>query len=389
MVEGTRRYDIDWLRVFGMLGIFLLHTMHLFDEGTDWHLRNVDQSTLVLVLRGLIDMWAVPTFFVLSGAGAWFALKRRTGGRFLVERVRRLLIPVYTIGAFAIVLPQIYFDAYTNGFRGGFWEAIGESLSSFRFTLSWPGLVNLFTGHLWFLQMLFLVSVVVLPLLLVLRSESGQRFIGRVAGWCSHRGGIFLMIIPMAIARIVLMSVFMGQHTWAYFVFYAVLFLIGYMLVADDRFTVSIRRNGWIGLVLGIVSFAVQGFLILAQDYRMFNEPFSLIFVLYEIVLSIGIWGLIVFLMSMAANHWNRPSRALAYANEAVLPFFLFHQTVILSIGWFAIRWDMHLAWKLIIVTVLSFAGTMILYEALVRRFSIVRFFFGMRPKKKPVPPAA
>ena len=72
-MEGTRRYDIDWLRVFAMLGIFLLHAMHLFDEGTDWHLRNVDQSTLVLVLRGLIDMWAVPLFFVLSGFGAWFA----------------------------------------------------------------------------------------------------------------------------------------------------------------------------------------------------------------------------------------------------------------------------------------------------------------------------
>ena len=384
MREGARRYDIDWLRAFAMLGIFLLHAMHLFDEGTDWHLRNIDQSTLVLVLRGLIDMWAVPTFFVLSGAGAWFALKRRTGGKFLVERARRLLIPVYTIGAFLIVLPQIYFDATTNGFRGGFWEAIGQSLGSFRFTLRWPGLVNLFTGNLWFLQMLFLVSVVILPLLLVLRSEPGQRFIGRVAGWCSHRGGVFLLIIPIAVARIALMGVLLGQHTWAYFVFYVVLFVIGYMLVADERFTASIKRNGWIGLILGVLSFAVQGFLIMMQNYQMFYEPFSLVFVLYEIALSIGIWGTIVFLMSMAAKHWNRPSRALAYANEAVLPFFLFHQTVILSVGWFVIQWDMHLVWKLIIVTVLSFAGTLGLYEALVRRLNVVRFFFGMRPKKEP-----
>ena len=51
-----------------MLGIFLLHAMFLFSEGTDWHLRNADQSTLVLVLRGLINMWAVPLFFVLSGS---------------------------------------------------------------------------------------------------------------------------------------------------------------------------------------------------------------------------------------------------------------------------------------------------------------------------------
>ena len=387
MNDGTRRYDIDWLRVFAMLGIFLLHATHLFDEGTNWHLRNAGQSTLVLVFRGIINMWAIPTFFVLSGAGAWFGLKRRSGGRFLIERVRRLLIPMYTIGVFAIVLPQIYFDGYTNGFRGGFWEAIGRSLGSVRFTLDWPGLSTFFVGHLWFLQFLFLVSVVVLPLLLMLRSKSGQRFIGRVAAFCSRGGGIFLAILPIAIVRIALKGLFVGEYTWAYFVFAAVLFLIGYMLVADDRFTESIMRNRWIGLILGILGFSVQGFFILGQGYQMFHEAFSLNLVLYEIGMSIGIWGCIVFLMGTAIKHWNRPGKFLSYANEAVLPFYLLHQTVILGIGWFVIRWDMHLVWKLIIVTVLSFAVIMLLYEALVRRFNIVRFFFGMRPKKKLVSP--
>jgi len=382
MTEATRRYDIDWLRVFAMLGIFLLHAMHLFDEGTDWHLRNVDQSTLVLVFRGLIDMWAVPLFFVLSGFGASFALRKRSGGRFLAERVRRLLLPLYTIGVFLIVLPQIYFDAYTNGFRGGFWEAIGNRFGAFQFTLSWPGLTNLFLGHLWFLQFLFLVSVIVLPLLLLLRSEAGQRFIERVAGWCNARGGIFLLIIPLAVVRIALMGFILGQHTWAYFVFYIVLFLIGYMFAVDDRFTDAIKRNGWVALVLGIVGFAVQGLLVMILNYRMFREPFSVTFVIYEVVLCIGIWGLIVFLMSLAAKHWNKPSRTLAYANEAVLPFFLFHQTVILSIGWFVIPCDLHLIWKLIIVTAAAFAVTLGLYEVLVRRFNIVRFFFGMRPRR-------
>ena len=282
-----------------------------------------------------------------------------------------------------IVLPQIYFDAYTNGFRGGFWEAIGSSLGSFRFTLSWPGLTTMFTGHLWFPQFLFLVSAVVLPLLLFLRGESGERFIGRVAGWCSHRGGIFLMILPLAIVRIALMGVITGNHTWAYFAFYVALFLIGYVLASDDRFTTSIKRNSWIGLVLGILGFSVQGFLIMTQGYQMCCEPFSLVFVLYEIAMSIGIWGCIVFLMGMAKKHWDRPGRLLSYANEAVLPFYLLHQTVILGIGWFIIQWDMHLVWKLLIVTVSSFAGIMVVYELLVRHFNILRFFFGMRPKKK------
>jgi len=322
-------------------------------------------------------------FFVLSGAGAWFALKRRSAGRFLTERVRRLLIPLYTVGIFALALPQIYFDAFTNGYRGGFWLIIALNLKSVRFDPGWPGLTTFFPGHLWFLQMLFLVSVVVLPLLLFLRSEPGRRFISRVAGWCSHRGGIFLLVIPIVIVRVALMGVFLGQHSWAYLAFYAVLFVIGYMLAADERFAESIKRNGWIALVLGILGFSGLGLFVLALDYSMFNSVFSLQFVVYQAIVGAGTWGWIVFLMSMAAKRLNRPSRVLTYANEAVLPFFIFHQTVILCIGWFVIRWNMGIVPKLVIVTATSFAATMILYDGFVRHSNVMRFFFGMRRKKR------
>ena len=45
---------------------------------------------------------------------------------------------------------------------------------------------------------------------------------------------------------------------------------------------------------------------------------------------------------------------------------------------------DMGILIKLLIIAVVSFPLIMILYELFVRRFNIVRFFFGMRPKKKP-----
>ena len=50
---AERRYDIDWLRIIAMVGIFLLHCMHLFDLDTDWHLRNADQSVMISALRGV------------------------------------------------------------------------------------------------------------------------------------------------------------------------------------------------------------------------------------------------------------------------------------------------------------------------------------------------
>jgi len=45
---------------------------------------------------------------------------------------------------------------------------------------------------------------------------------------------------------------------------------------------------------------------------------------------------------------------------------------------------------KYLIIALVSFALIMVLYEVLVRPFKVMRFLFGMRPKKKPAaPPAA
>jgi len=62
---------------------------------------NREQSLVATLFIGLLDLWIVP---LLSGAGSWYSLRSRTGGQYLIERVKRILIPLYGIGAF-ILLP--------------------------------------------------------------------------------------------------------------------------------------------------------------------------------------------------------------------------------------------------------------------------------------------
>ena len=125
-----RRYDIDWLRVIAILTVFIYHCTRFFDTA-GWHLKNEEQSLVVFVLSsGLIYTWVMELFFVLSGIGAWYALKSRTGGQFLWERVKRLLVPLYTVGLFILLPPQFYFEAVTNGgYSGTFWESLPLYLS--------------------------------------------------------------------------------------------------------------------------------------------------------------------------------------------------------------------------------------------------------------------
>ena len=386
-----RRYEVDWLRIIAMLAVFLYHCTRFFDpEG--WHLKNTEQSELLFVLmRGLIWTWVMELFFLLSGIGSWYALSSSRAGAYIWGRIKRLLIPLYTVGLFVLLPLQFYFELFTNrGYSDNFWQIIPGYFAAFKppsITQSPFSLLPFpFLGHLWFLQYLFLISLISLPLLLYFKSRQGQRWVAKLAGWCDSRGGIFLFVIPLSLALIGLQGFFETQYSWANLFWYAIFFIIGSMMAADKRFTDSIRRHGWICLVLWIVGFALVGLLVSVLDYDPYpgKEPFSFVFVLFQIAWTITSWSAVVFVLNIGARYLNTNQKFLAYCNEAVLPFYLFHQTIILCVGWYIIRWDMGILIKILIIAAVSFLMIMSLYEIFVRRFNIVRFFFGMRPKKKP-----
>ena len=106
---NKRRYDIDWLRVLVMLAVFFFHCARFFGGGT-WSLNNSDESIVALIFIGWLAMWFMPFFFVLSGIGSWYALKSRNNGQYILERAKRLLVPLYTVGLFLLLPPQYYFE---------------------------------------------------------------------------------------------------------------------------------------------------------------------------------------------------------------------------------------------------------------------------------------
>ena len=120
---------MDWLRVIAMLAVFIFHCARFFDPH-DWHLKVPvsERSDTVFVLSAfLIGVWLMPLFFLLAGFASWYSLQRRSGGQYLFERVKRLLIPLYTVGAFILLPPQFYFELVTNsGYSGSLRGASGS-----------------------------------------------------------------------------------------------------------------------------------------------------------------------------------------------------------------------------------------------------------------------
>jgi len=394
---STRRYDIDWLRVIAMLGVFLLHCSRFFDD-EPWHVKAAveQQSEILPIVRGLLLwVWLMEIFFLVSGFATRFALQRRSWDKYLIERAKRLLIPLYTVGLFILIPPQLYFELYTHGqITGTFWENLPDYYRSLpeaifsRPDLRFPeGLVPYtFSGHLWFLQLLFLVSLVTLPALLYLKSERGKRLIDRLAGWSNRRGGIFLFAIPLIFIRVGLMWMpEYSERTWAEFLWYACYFIFGFILADDERFTEAVKENGWIGLALWFGLFlSVGSVLIFVLGYEPDGgQGFSTLFVIYQVCYSLVSWGAMVCILSLAARYLSFTNRLLQYSNEAVLPFYLLHQTVILIVGWYILPRGADALASILIIALISFPSILLLYEIFIRHIPFMRFLFGMAPQKK------
>ncbi|MFC1886458.1 hypothetical protein ACFLZM_05320 [Thermodesulfobacteriota bacterium] len=99
------------------------------------------------------------------------------------------------------------------------------------------------------------------------------------------------------------------------------------------------------------------------------------------LVRSLIAWCWVVSIVGFGRRYLNFNNWFLKYANEAVLPFYMLHQTVILIIGFFIIQLRIGIGWQFVTIATTSFVTIMAIYELVVRRTYILRFFFGMRLK--------
>jgi len=381
--KHERRHDIDWLRVLAMLIVFFFHCARFFDfDG--WHVKNNEQHVGFMIFVAFTWLWIMPLFFLLSGAGSYFGLHRRSAGQYAVERFKRLAIP-YIMGVFLIIPPQRYFEALTwDGFSGSYLEFYPRVLRFDYFNWNFNFLGHYGT-HLWFIGLLFFLSLIALPLFIYLKKEAGRRLISSFAALAEKPGGIFLFIIPIALVQMALRARFPGECNWADFFYYFTFFLLGYIIWSDKRFENAIKKHGTAALLAGIPSFVILLIWYLAANLESVidNPQYSAAYISLQLLISINTWSWLVFILSVGIRFLNFSNRGLNYANEAVLPFYILHQTVILLIGFYVVQWNAGMLVKYFFISTTSFIATMVLYDLCARRTTVTRFLFGMRLRKK------
>ena len=377
---SSRLYYLDWLRVIAVLGVFLFHAVHPFDY-TDWHIKNAEQSLLVTLFVIFLFPWGMPFFFLIAGGGSWFALRRRTAVQFAHERFNRLLLP-FIVGSILLMPVMLYFEWTHKTQTGLFSMPFKEFLldRNVGFTPVWFGALGY---HLWFLGFLFSFSLLTLPICLWLNRESGKAWTFRLAGFCQRRGAILIFALPLAALRLVLHRFFPEEHSWADFFVLMGFYLYGYILFSNQEFLQVIRRDWWLYLVLGIAAIAAGiGLVVLSGSLEVYKPPLNIRDNLFWLLVSIDGWCMVLFFLYVGMRFLDFTNRYLEYGREAILPFFVFHQPVIIIVGFFVVQWAASLWVKLPVVVLGSFVVTLGIYELLVRRVNPLRQAFGMKTSR-------
>jgi glucan biosynthesis protein C len=377
---SPRRYDLDWLRVSAFAGVFFYHCARFFNSN-GWHIKNAETSALADILTGLFEPWGMPLIFAVSGASIFFALRPSRAGRFLFERGLRLLVPL-ALGILVLAPPQIYLERLTHGdFQGGFFQFLPRYYDG---DLAWTGV------HLWYLEYLFLFTLILTPLFVWLKRPTGLRVLGALSRFSTHSGAIFLWVIPFVLLSVLTDPFGLLRPAFPEALLRLIMFplfvVYGFLIFADDRIQEAIIRQRWVALVLALALLPVPP--LVSRGMTAWGWKVGLPnYVLLMTAGSLLIWSCLLAFFGFAMRHWNATRPLLTYANEAVLPFYILHQPVILLLGYPIVQTELPIAVKYLIICLLSFIITVGIYECGIRRWNPIRRLFGLKPKAQKVDP--
>lgn len=234
--------------------------------------------------------------------------------------------------------------------------------------------------HLWYLEVLFVFSLIFLPLFIWLKEESGGSWLNRASRrLCVVPGWIYLLgIPPMLLIACLPPQSFWGQRGfggWPLPV-YTVYFLYGFMIVTQSQLADQIQKLRHLSLTCAIVLF-----LVLLVVWKTTGDPKygTLRYCLMMPCFALTSWCFILAILGLGHRWLGFSNPLVRYSNEAVLPFYVLHQTVILSIGYVVVQWAIPDLLKFVVIALASLMLIVTIYEFLIRRNNLMRVMFGMR----------
>jgi len=280
-------------------------------------------------------------------------------------------------GIFVLSPPQIYIERITYGQReGSFLQFLPDYFNGPYLGYGKPGNFAWMGIHLWYLLLLFVYSMVMPPLFLAMRGEATQARLARLGAWMEKPGALLLSAVPLMVLSAALDPAGLGSRIlgeWNVFI-YLTLLLYGFAMISTLRFEATVYRyqglTFLVGLVAGLITNSLDG-----AAYGTVG------FFVGQAARALLAWCLIVVVFGLFYPLRQRNGPFLRHTSEMALPFYILHQPVIVLLGYhLVLPTEFSPLAKYVLIIVICLPIVVAIYELLVRRTSVLRVLFGLKP---------
>jgi glucans biosynthesis protein C len=373
--QNTRLYFLDWLRVIAF-GLLVFYHAGLFFINWYYHFHNNELSNVFIPPMLFLGLWRLPLLFFISGCAIHFSFRRKTSKAFSIDRLKRLLIPLL-FGILIVVPPQVYFELLFKG------EKVSSYLHFYPTFFNGVYPTGNFTwNHLWYLAYLIAYTFVLLPLFRFIKHK--PKIIAFIESLLGTKGGMFLLIIPLFLNDFFLKKSWPTTWNliadWYNFFFYMIFLLYGFIISQSPKIMELIRQRRHIFFILGIVSYSIL-LLSWETDSSSKLEQFKFGWAVFCFLKSLNVVCWVFTLLGFSKQYLNNKSNKLTYLNQAVYPFYVLHQTVLIIAAYFVLKQNMSILSKYLIIVFVTYSVTLFIYDRIVRRIRLFRFLFGFIKK--------
>lgn len=357
-----RKYYLDNIRWITVVLVVIYHVIYIFNSiipDTGMPFEEVQYQDALMYV---VYPWFMVLLFIVSGMSSRYYLEKHTIKEFIRVRTRKLLVPS-TIGILAIG----WIQGYVSMAVGGAFEAMPDTIPMpvMFFIMVLSG-----TGVLWFVQMLWLFSLL---LALIKRLEKGKLYT------LTKKANVFVMVllvIPVwlfgQIMNMPIVSVYrFGIYTFA--------FLLGYFVFAHEEVIERISKWKYI-FIFGAVVLGV------AYIVTYFGENYAVMPVVGSPLATGYAWIAILAIFGSAKAWGDKANAFTVFMSRRSWGIYVFHYLALSIMAYGLQKYTNLPQLPCYLLTVAAgFFGGLLLYEV-VSRIPFLRWcVLGMKKEKSNV----
>lgn len=229
MGSNERKYYIDNLRWMMLLILIPYHTAIAWNNWNEPNYIYFESNNLISSIIVFFSPYFMPVLFLLSGISTRFALQKRTKKEYLIERVKKLLVP-FLFGTIVFMLILTYMaDKFNYSYRGGFFEHYIIFFTKYTDLTGADGGFSL--GQFWFLLYLLIIFVISGGIIFLLEKFVFERK-REIPLWIVLILGLFLPISSNLLS--------IGVKS---LVEYTYLFILGYYVFSNEKIIDKLEKK--------------------------------------------------------------------------------------------------------------------------------------------------